>query len=561
MQLSRAVLAFFGGIMVAGCTGTIPSRSSADPGALGGAGGDGANGSNGGNGVAGSTGAGGKGAAAAGVGLAQWRRLSADQYIGIVKDVLGVDVARTVFVADTLTGQFATNIVPAQDIEVDRYATASETVADKVDAVVLAKCAAANRTCAEKFLSDVAPRLYRKPLAARESQALLKLFDLGNADGFKTGVSLMLRSMLQSPSFLYLVEFGERDEATGLQKLGPYEVAARLALVLWKSAPDAALLATAAAGELRTTDQIKQAAERMMKDPRFGLAVADFHLQLFRVNKLIREGAIAKASLGGFSAEIRQAMVDETTNFITDAVTQKQATIETMLSAKHAFPPKALLTFNNTPASLVKANGRVDYTDGKRAGLLTMSGFMTAEPPTPTDYGAVQRGKVVREDLLCQRLPPPPPGLNFKAPPDAATTPQRALLAQHQTDATCKNCHKLMDNIGFAFENYDAFGRYRTTYPRGETVDSSGLIEGETDVDGNFAGPEQLGAMLARSKDVRACIASHWFRYAVGREPTDEDEGSVATLTQSLTQGAGDIPTALLAFVQSTAFRFIKGVQ
>ncbi len=552
MQMSRAVLVFIASSFV-GCTGAIASKGREAPAASGGDGGHGGE-----DGMA----SGGEGASEVRVGPAQWRRLSGDQYINIIKDVLGVEVSRSVFLADTMTGRFATNILPAQDIEVDRYASAAETVADKVDAKALAACAGANRACAEKILNEIAPRLYRKKLQAEESKALLALFDLGNVDGFKTGASLMFRSMLQSPSFLYLVEVGERDDVTGLQKLGSYEIAARLALVLWKSAPDASLLAAAEAGELSTTDQVEQAAERMMNDPRFGLAVADFHLQLFHVNKLTREGAIGKASLGGFSPEIRQAMVDETTAFINHAIDSKEATIATMLTAKHSFPPQALLAFNGIPRSSVKANGRVDYSDdGKRAGLLTMSGFMTAEPPTPTDYGAVQRGKMIRENLLCQHIPQPPPGLNFTAPPDAATTPQRVLLQQHQDDPTCKNCHKLMDNIGFAFENYDAFGRYRAAYPLGETVDPSGLIEGNTDVDGDFTGPGQLGAMLARSKDVRNCVAGHWFRYAVGREPTEEDDGSVETLAQSLAQGAGDIPSALLAFVQSSAFRFIQGVQ
>lgn len=549
MQSSRAVLALFTGFLFLGCTGSIPPQDSA------------VGGEEEVNGGAGGSAPSAQGAAEASVGPAQWRRLSGDQYIKMVKDVLNVELDRSAFLADTLTGRFATNILPVQDTEVDRYGSAAEAVSDKVDAVAVARCAQGNRECAEKILRDVGPRLYRGKINTEESQALLKLFDLGNTDGFKTGAALMLRSMLQSPSFLYLVEFGDSDEATGLQKLRPYEIAARLALVLWNSAPDATLLAAAAADELGTVDQVKEQAERLMKEARFGLVVADFHLQLFRVNKLIRQGAIGKASLGGFSPEIRQAMVDETTAFITDAVNSKQATIESLFTAKHSFPPRALLTFNNIPAASVKANGRVDYTDGKRAGLLTMSGFMTAEPPTPTNYGAVQRGKVVREDLLCQHIPPPPPGLNFTEPPDAATTPQRVLLAQHQDDPSCKGCHKLMDNLGFAFENYDAFGRYRAKYPRGEAVDSSGLIEGDTDVDGSFAGPEQLGAMLARSKDVRRCVADHWFRYAVGREPTQQDEGSVATLSQSLAEGAGDIPAALLAFVQSDAFRFIQGVQ
>ena len=543
MQMSRAVLVFFTGVLFVGCTGSIPGNA---PGASGGNGGSGAGGEDGAKTVA--------------VGPSKWRRLSGDQYIKIVKDVLGVDMGRSALLADTLTGQFATNISPAQETEVDRYANAAETVADKVDAVALAKCSEGNRACAEKILNEVGPRLYRRKLHEDEAKALLKLFDLGNGDGFKVGASLMLRSMLQSPAFLYLVEFGESDDS-GLKKLDSYEVAARLALVLWNTAPDGTLLEAAAANELATAEQVKTHAERMMKDPRFALAVADFHLQLFRVNKLVREGAIGKASLGGFSAEIRRAMVDETTKFITDAVNNKQATIETLLTAKHSFPPQALREFNKIPASAVKADGRVEHTDGKRAGILTMSGFMTAEPPTPTVYGAVQRGKVIREDLLCQHMPPTPPGLMFTEPPNAETTPQRALLQQHQEDPSCKSCHKLMDNLGFAFENYDAFGRFRAKYPKGETVDPSGLIEGETDVDGNFGGPEELGAMLARSKDVRNCFAGHWFRYAVGREPTEEDESSVATMAKSLEEGAGDIPSALLAFVQSDAFRFIKGVQ
>ena len=118
-----------------------------------------------------------------------------------------------------------------------------------------------------------------------------------------------------------------------------------------------------------------------------------------------------------------------------------------------------------------------------------------------------------------------------------------------------------MDPIGFGFENFDQLGRYRTKYPKGEVVNSTGEVVGDSDVKGEFKNAAELAAKLGDSQQVRACLGTHWFRYAYGREPTDSDACVVDSFAKALSTGDGHLPSAMLSFVATDAFRFRRGVQ
>lgn len=492
----------------------------------------------------------------------KWRRLTQHQYRNTIKDLLGIDANTSNFLDDSTTGSFSTNTLPPQANDISAYADVADAVAAQAvaDPAKLTNCNPAttgNDACAAKFIKEFGARAYRRDLTAAEVTLLTETYNMGKSDGFDQGLRLVLQSILQSPNFLYLAEFGV-SPMQGIAKLTSGEIASRLSYMLWNSTPDAELMAAVKAGELDTAQGIQKHAKRMMNDARFGEALGEFFVQLFHANKLTQGTTVQKKEAAAFTAEVRQAMVDEVKAFVAYATTNGQASIKTMFTSPMAFPSPALLPIYKVSASKVE-DGRFEVKDGTRAGLLTSPAFMAAEPKIPTPWGAVQRGLVVRTLFMCETLPPPPPGLVFKAPDESLT--QRARLEQHEKDPTCKGCHTLMDPIGFGFENYDALGQYRTTYPNGEAITSEGEIIGDSDASGKFANIRELSTKLAESEQVRACMGTQLFRFAYGREPTDEDACTVESVAGALSKGDGDLPSSLLSFVVTDAFRFRGGVQ
>lgn len=494
----------------------------------------------------------------------KWRRLTQRQYLNTVKDLLGLDASVGNFLDDSTTGTFATNTLPPQANDISAYAEAADALAARAvaDPEKLTNCNPAttgNDACAAKFIKEFGARAYRRDLTATEVALMTETYNMGKSDGFTQGLRLVLQSILQSPSFLYLAEFGA-SPLRGVAKLTSSEIASRLSYMLWNTTPDAELAAAAKAGELDKGEGIQKQAKRLMSDARFGSALGEFFTQLIHANKLIKGTTVQKKDAAAFTPEMRQAMVDEVKSFVAYAVSNGQANVQSIFTAPLAFPSTPLMPIYKVAANQATGN-RFEVKDGTRSGLLTSAAFMAAEPQTPTPYGVVQRGLVVRTMLMCETLPPPPPGLVFKMPANADTLPQRELLEQHKSDPTCTGCHRLMDPIGFGFENYDALGRYRTAYPNGEAITGRGEIVGDSDAEGKFENARELAAKLGESQQVRACMGTQWFRFAYGREPTDEDACTVDSFAMALGKGDGDLPSSLLTFVVTDAFRFRGGVQ
>ncbi len=361
---------------------------------------------------------------------------------------------------------------------------------------------------------------------------------------------LVVEGILQSPSFLYLVELGGAAQ-NGVAKLSGHEVASRLSYLLWNTTPDAELMTAAKEGRLEDAAGLRKQAERLVASARFQDTVAAFHTQLFSVAKLEVEGIVSKGT--GFpelDAAMRKAMVEDARRFAEYVFTKGNGTVEQLLTAPFAFPTGPLTKLYGGPAP--GADGKVDLPN--RSGILTLAGVLAAEPALATPYSATYRGKLVRTNLLCQEIPPPTVKVEFNAPPGAEKMSQQELLRAHQENDTCSPCHKLMDSIGFGLETYDAIGRHRTTDGNGRPIDASGIVEGAAD--GRFDGPKALAAKLAKMPEVRSCLAKQWFRYTLGRDAASGDACSVRAVEAALAAGAGDIRQAILALVASDAFRF-----
>jgi hypothetical protein len=195
--------------------------------------------------------------------------------------------------------------------------------------------------------------------------------------------------------------------------------------------------------------------------------------------------------------------------------------------------------------------------DGSGQGMLTLPAFL-GTMATARESSPIYRGKFVREQLLCQELPAPPP--NIPKPPDTMPgVSTREKFRQHEVDPACSTCHRLMDPIGFGFEHYDAIGRYRTT-DNGAPVDASGEILQTREINGKFIGVGELSARLSTSTEVQECVARQWFRYFLSRFEQDADSCSMKRLVDQFRAAGNDLNALPLALSGTDAFLYRRPV-
>jgi len=227
--------------------------------------------------------------------------------------------------------------------------------------------------------------------------------------------------------------------------------------------------------------------------------------------------------------------------------------LETLLTAPYSYLNQDLAHYYGVSGPSGTAYERAEFPANQRAGILTQGALLSALAK-PNQTAPVLRGKFVREMLLCQQLSPPPPNIVI-TPPDVrpdATTRQR--FTQHSKDPNCAVRHQLMDPLGFGFENYDAVGQFRAT-DQGFPVDASGQLI-NTDVDGKFTGAVELAQKLATSAEVRQCLVKQWFRYAVGRAETDDDQCTLQNLGSEFDSAKHDMRELSVKIASSDAFRY-----
>jgi hypothetical protein len=484
--------------------------------------------------------------------------------VNTVRDLLGLDADASTFLHDTHSGTFATNALPPQEVDVDRYREAAEGLATRAtaDLAKLLKCdtkVTGEDACATRFIADFGARAFRRPLVPEETALFNKVYAAGKAESFATGVRLVVEATLQAPSFLYQAELGGAPSPTplprGTSKLTGHEVASRLSYLLWNSTPDGELFTAAAMGQLDDVAGVRKQAERLIASDRFLDTAASFHAQLFHADKLERDGEVSKGTgFPEFDLAMRKAMTDEVKAFARWTFSKGDGSVASLLSAPYVFPTGPLTKLYGAAAPAPGPDGRSEVKNGSRAGLLTLPASLTAEPALATPYGAVYRGKTVRTNLLCQDVPVPQVQVEFKPPPNADKLNSQQLLRAHQENPTCAPCHTLMDAIGFGLENYDAIGKWRTTGKDGLPIDATGELVGVPD--GKFDGPKALAIKLAANPGTRACLARQWLRFAVGRDGAGGDACAVKAAEDVLAKGTGDVRAAILALVGSDAFRF-----
>lgn len=411
--------------------------------------------------------------------------------------------------------------------------------------------------CGDDFIQSFGKKVYRRPLSSEERSALRSVFDVGAQTDFATGVRLTLEVMLQSPAFLYRVEFGAAPQSgERVVRLTSHEMASRLSYLVWQSTPDAELQARADQDALRTPDQIGAQVERMLNDPRARGSVAHFHdqwLQLDRLASLDKDAQLYPA----YTPDLLPLMREELRLYLDYIVWTGPGTLDALLTSPVTFANQKLASYYGVSGPTSDQFQQVTLDDKRYAGLLTRSGIM-AMLGKPNQTDPVHRGKFVREQLLCNQMPPPPANLMIKAPELSATLSTRERFTQHRTDPACNGCHQLMDPIGLGFEAFDGAGRLRTQ-ENGQAIDTTGEVA-SSDITGPFDGAIELSSKLAGSEQVRQCVATSWFRYAYGRGETPEDACTIDQVQARFRDADYDLKSLIVALTQTDAFQYRRVV-
>lgn len=489
------------------------------------------------------------------------RRLTNEEYDNTVHDLLG-DTTRPAsgFTPDEMVGGFENNTVsPVTQTMVERYAGAAEALSEaaisRLDTLAPRMGGETDEACARRFIERFGRRAYRRPLDETERAVLLASYaEKAARAGHAKGIARVVQTLLQSPKFLYRLEPADGSGAR-TRALTGFEIATRLSFFLWASTPDDALLEIAAKGTLDTAEGVEAVTRKLLVHPRAAFGIRSFHRQWLGLREL--ETASKNPTLyPGFTPELRAAMVEETLRFTTHAVLRGGDTVAALLTSPQSFVNAALAKlYGLGSASVGKEHVLVDLPAGQRSGLLTQASVL-ALLAYPDESSPILRGKFVREKLLCDPIAPPPPSFVITLPRPDPTRTKRDRFEQHRMDPRCATCHDRMDPAGFALEHYDAIGAWRTVdgaFP----VDAAGAIAGTRDADGKVDGALALGAHLAKSNQVRRCLATHWYRAALGRVEQPEDEASIEGAYQTFARAGFDVRELIVAITKSDAFRHV----
>lgn len=418
-----------------------------------------------------------------------------------------------------------------------------------------------DEACAKQLYESFATRAFRRPLQEDERQWLASSWaKLPSKASNVQRLEVMGELVLQAPQFLHA--YAEGTPAGAVNVLDGYARAERLAYFLWDAPPDADLLAAAAAGELDSASGMRTQAERLLADERAKPVLRSFLAQWLEL-----DGATILPSLAdtpkdakrfpGFDTALRQSMRHEIEMFMDHVMFEADGSLDELFTSTRAY-------VNGPLAKLYGVKGPsgaddwawVELDATERAGMLTRAGFLAVHASQDVT-SPIRRGVYLLKEVLCVKLPSPP--ANVDNTPVEVTGGEvktvRDATLQRTGSPTCAGCHTRINELGFAFEHYDAIGRWQTTEaPTGAMVDATAdLSKSGSSLQGKIDGALELSRRLAQSPEVAACATAKWFELALRRSPVELDACSVQQI-QTKTSETHSIRELLLAMVESDAF-------
>jgi hypothetical protein len=464
------------------------------------------------------------------------RLISQSEYANTVSRIFGPDISVKIRFApvsrvDGLLGVGRSTTVLTSGGLDPLDATARSVAAQVVDPAhrpFLIQCAPANPNerddhCARAFFAKVGRLIYRRRLTADELAQVVEVAGraLGPGGNFYTGLGYALSGMLISPQFLFIRETAEPDPTRpGAWHLDDYSKASRLSFLLWDSSPDDELLTAAERGELHNPAGLKRQVNRMIASPLYKDGVrtffADF-LVLEAFDTLAKDPVIYPA----FTLKTVEEAREQVLRTVVDHLVDRDGDYRDLFTTHRTFLSSDLAVLYRVQVD-VGSQGWVPYefpANDPRAGLLTQIGFL-AQYAHPGRSSSTRRGRAIREVLLCEKVPDPPPNVDFSIieDPKAHFHTARERLAAHQQNPVCAGCHALTDPIGLGLENFDGAGQYRAT-ENGASIDPSGKLDGIA-----FSDAEGLGRVLHDSAALKSCVVSRLYAYSVGRKATNDEK-------------------------------------
>lgn len=408
--------------------------------------------------------------------------------------------------------------------------------------------------CAREILESLAHRAYRREPTEFEMDDLMGFFRDGQTAGFENGIGLAIERMLAGPEFLFLVVEQPGDAAPGdVFAISDVELATQLSFFLWRSIPDQELLGLAEAGRLSSPDVLEEQVRRMLADPRSDSLVSGFASQWLHLGKL---NVIAPNSdlFPYFDDNLRSAFREETQQFF-DYVLRNDRPLLELLDADYTFVNERLAEHYGIPDVYGSHFRKVPLTGGARGGLLGQGSILTVTS-YPNRTAPTIRGKWVLENILSAPPPPPPPnvpGLR-RENDEGRVLSMRETMEQHRSNPVCASCHKVMDPLGFALENYDAIGYWRTVdAASGVAIDPSGTLPDGTP----FVGLTELRDVLIaeRSGDFVLTVIEKLLIYALGREVDYRDAPAMREIMRQSAPDDYRLTSLIQAIVHSTPFQ------
>jgi cytochrome c5 len=408
-------------------------------------------------------------------------------------------------------------------------------------------------SCAREILERLARRAYRGTDTPADVDELMRFFEAGRAatspdGGFERGISFALERLLTGPRFLVRMEPDPALAPGTIRDVTPVELASRLSFFLWSTIPDDTLVDAALDGRLDEPAEVEGQVRRMLADPKASAFVVNFAGQWLQLRNLANAFPDSRV-YPNFDDQLRQAFRQET-ELLVESVVREDRSVLDLLTADYTFVNGRLARHYGIPGIAGDTFRRVAVTDDARRGLLGHGSILTVTSHS-TRTSPVRRGKWILENLLGAPPPPPPPdvpALDESAPLDRPLT-MRARMEQHRANPACASCHRMMDPIGFAMENFDAVGAWRARDDRA-AIDSEGGMFGAT-----VSGPGELrDAVLRQPENFVTTLAEKMFIYALGRGIDHRDMPTVRAVVRAAGEEDYRFSSLVLGIVRSAPF-------
>jgi hypothetical protein len=502
------------------------------------------------------------------------RRLLARQYINSVRLIFGEAAAAAALPPDDLALHGLASI-GAADLAmpiaaVEAYDASAEAIGRAVaaDASALAElypCAAGEveLSCFEGFVAKAGRLAWRRELTSAEVDAIADLaadaaaeYAAANlSDPFVEGIQYAVSGLLTAPDFLYITELGDPAATDPTRRpLTAVELATRVSFFLTDTTPDEVLLDAAEAGDLSTDEGLRAMAASLVERPAAQAALSSFFDEAYALERLpstTKDMTVDPSWDEGVAESMRASLHA----FINDIVWEQNADVRRLMDADFTYVNSDVARYYDLQAGSASFTREDLPSDQPRLGLMGQAGMMAllshSARPSPT-----KRGAFIRRVLQCGVVPPPPADVvpNLPEPdPDDPMTTKELLLSIHQAEPSCAVCHKLMDNVGLAYEQFDAVGRYREEDENGLTIDPSGEQEGL----GAFSDAADVAALLAADPQVPACLAKTIFRNSMGHLETEGEQPSIDALLAAFAAAGYRTQDLLVEIVASPAFRLV----